>query len=201
MSTYTLNNSAGDIDSALQKVVAATTTPTDGSPLMVTSGGVKAYVDTQDTALETQILANTAAIAGNAGSGVKTAKLTASNGNSSSNSNVTFPLTVSSDPDSIVSVTNSVVTLPNAGTYLVGFSGQFKVYGTYYIEFYRNNSEIYKEKVQFFSNNAQPEGEGVSFSSVFVETAGTTSFYLYADEEGQSAIEWTNVSMYVIKLA
>jgi len=55
MSTYTLNNSAGDIDEALQKVVAVTTTPLDGNPNMVTSGGVKAYVDAQDTALETQL--------------------------------------------------------------------------------------------------------------------------------------------------
>jgi len=47
MSTFTLTNSAADIDSALQKVVSATTTPTDLSPLMVTSGGVKAYVDTE----------------------------------------------------------------------------------------------------------------------------------------------------------
>ena len=55
MSTYTLNNSAEDIDNALQKVVAVTTTPLDGNPNMVTSGGVKAYVDTQDTALEAQV--------------------------------------------------------------------------------------------------------------------------------------------------
>jgi len=55
MPTYTLNNTATDIDSALQKVVAVTTTPIDGNPNMVTSGGVKAYVDTQDTALETSI--------------------------------------------------------------------------------------------------------------------------------------------------
>ena len=55
MPTYTLNNTATDIDSALQKVVGATTTPLDQNPNMVTSGGVKAYVDTQDTALETSI--------------------------------------------------------------------------------------------------------------------------------------------------
>ena len=55
MPTYTLNNSAEDIDNALQKVVAVTTTPLDGNPNMVTSGGVKAYVDTQDTALEAQV--------------------------------------------------------------------------------------------------------------------------------------------------
>jgi len=47
MSTYTLNNSAGDIDSALQKVVSADTTPIDSSLNMVTSGGVKVYVDTE----------------------------------------------------------------------------------------------------------------------------------------------------------
>ena len=84
MSTYTLNNSATDIDDALQKVVAVTTTPLDGNPNMVTSGGVKAYVDTQDTALETQILANTAAIVS---SGLKTATLTAANGSKYYNNN------------------------------------------------------------------------------------------------------------------
>jgi len=63
MSTYTLNNTATDIDSALQKVVAVTTTPVDGNPNMVTSGGVKAYVDTQDTALETSIVAVEADVA------------------------------------------------------------------------------------------------------------------------------------------
>jgi hypothetical protein len=63
MATYTLNNSAVDIDSALQKVVGANTTPTDLSPLMVTSGGVKAYVDAQDTALETSIVAVEADVA------------------------------------------------------------------------------------------------------------------------------------------
>tara|TARA_R110000782_G_scaffold264641_1_gene357912 strand:- start:959 stop:1573 length:615 start_codon:yes stop_codon:yes gene_type:complete len=57
MSTYTLNNSAGDIDSALQKVVSATTTPTDASPLMVTSGGVKAYVDTAVVGLDSSVAA------------------------------------------------------------------------------------------------------------------------------------------------
>lgn len=55
MPTYTLNNTAGDIDSALQKVVGATTTPIDQSPLMVTSGGVKAYVDNISDALNTTV--------------------------------------------------------------------------------------------------------------------------------------------------
>jgi len=55
MGEYTLANTAAVIDASIQKVAGADTTPKDISPLMVTSGGVKAYVDTQDTALETQI--------------------------------------------------------------------------------------------------------------------------------------------------
>jgi hypothetical protein len=49
MGEYTLSNSAAVVDASIQKVAGATTTPIDGSPLMVTSGGVKAYVDTQIT--------------------------------------------------------------------------------------------------------------------------------------------------------
>lgn len=55
MSTYTLNNSAGDIDEALQKVVAVTTTPLDDNPNMVTSGGVKAFVDTEVGAVDSRV--------------------------------------------------------------------------------------------------------------------------------------------------
>ena len=51
MGEYTLTNSAAVVDASIQKVANATTTPTDSSPLMVTSGGVKAYVDTEVSAL------------------------------------------------------------------------------------------------------------------------------------------------------
>jgi len=45
MSSYTLSNNAADIDAAISSVVGADATPTDGSQNMVTSGGVKTYVD------------------------------------------------------------------------------------------------------------------------------------------------------------
>jgi len=45
MSSYTLSNNAADIDAAISSVVSADATPTDGSQNMVTSGGVKTYVD------------------------------------------------------------------------------------------------------------------------------------------------------------
>jgi hypothetical protein len=55
MGEYTLSNSAAVVDASIQKVAGATTTPIDGSPLMVTSGGVKAYVDTAVTSLNTTV--------------------------------------------------------------------------------------------------------------------------------------------------
>ncbi len=45
MSEYTLSNSAAVIDAAISSVAGADATPTAGSQNMVTSGGVKTYVD------------------------------------------------------------------------------------------------------------------------------------------------------------
>ena len=47
MSSYTLTNTAADIDSAIARVVTADSAPIDNSSNMVTSGGVKGYVDAQ----------------------------------------------------------------------------------------------------------------------------------------------------------
>ena len=49
MNDYTLSNSAGVIDSAITRVASADTQPTSNSANMVTSGGVKQYVDDQIT--------------------------------------------------------------------------------------------------------------------------------------------------------
>ena len=45
MSSFTLTNTATEIDSAISRVVSAETEPTSGSQNMVTSGGVKAAID------------------------------------------------------------------------------------------------------------------------------------------------------------
>lgn len=45
MAEYTLSNSAANIDSALTRVISADTSPTTASQNMVTSGGVKAALD------------------------------------------------------------------------------------------------------------------------------------------------------------
>jgi hypothetical protein len=55
MPEYTLSNSAAVIDAAISSVAGADNTPTASSQNMVTSGGVKNYVDTEASALDTRI--------------------------------------------------------------------------------------------------------------------------------------------------
>lgn len=52
MSEYTLSNSAAVIDSAITRVASADSEPTANSQNMVTSTGIKAYVDTEITDIE-----------------------------------------------------------------------------------------------------------------------------------------------------
>lgn len=197
MAEYTLTNTAAVVDASIQKVANADTTPIDSSPNMVTSGGVKAFVDAADTALEAQILANTQAIVT---SSVKTAKLTAADGSvgGTSTSSTTIPLAVISDPDLLVSVTNGVVSLPNAGTYFVGFSGRFSssTYNTYYstFTFDRKTSRLWDEKTQGSSLQG-------SFNYVSVETDGSASFSLIVYKGTRVTASWRNTHMHVIKLA
>jgi hypothetical protein len=57
MSNFILNNTAEEVNSSIVKVVNATTSPLDDNPNMVTSGGVKAYVDTQISSLNPRLTA------------------------------------------------------------------------------------------------------------------------------------------------
>lgn len=122
MATFTLTNSAGDIDNALQKVVAVTTTPLDGNPNMVTSGGVKAYVDTQDTALEAQILAIESELQ-NTTTGVSLERV--AEFSTTSTSYQTVPLSVVGQPDYFTNNGSNNFTLL-AGNYLMWFSTFWK---------------------------------------------------------------------------
>jgi len=63
MAEYTLTNTAAVVDASIQKVAGADTTPTDGSPSMVTSGGVKAFVDTEVGAVDSRVVTLETAVA------------------------------------------------------------------------------------------------------------------------------------------
>jgi len=126
MPTYTLNNTATDIDSALQKVVGATTTPLDQNPNMVTSGGVKAYVDTQIGSLNSSVSATLTEL--------ENKQTAVSLGRSSQYSTTSenfqiVPLTVQGQTNFLTDNGNNTFTLLQ-GSYLLWFSFQFKTYVT-----------------------------------------------------------------------
>ena len=128
MAEYTLTNSAAVVDASIQKVAGADTTPSSGSPLMVTSGGVKAYVDTQDTALEAQILAIESEIQ-NTTTAVSLER--AAEFRTSSESYQTVPLSAVGQPDYFTDNGNNTFTIL-AGNYLMWFSFLWKTEYTYY---------------------------------------------------------------------
>ena len=122
MAEYTLTNSAAVVDASIQKVANATTTPSSGSPLMVTSGGVKAYVDTQDNALEAQILAIESRLETKS-TGVSFERV--AEFSTSSESYQTVPLSVKGQPDYFTNNGNNTFTILE-GNYLMWFSFNWK---------------------------------------------------------------------------
>lgn len=129
MSTYTLTNTASVVDASIQKVANATTTPTDSSPLMVTSGGVKAYVDTQDTALDLRLTTAESDITALQAATVKVAKYSRAADTAYGSTSI-IQLTEDSDPQNIGTVLTSGTyeggVQVGAGTYLITCTGEFR---------------------------------------------------------------------------
>ena len=128
MSNFILNNTAEEVNSAIGKVAGADNTPTDISPLMVTSGGVKAYVDSQVSAVDSRVTATEADIS--ALQGARIAVATYSRTAYTSYSNTTnLVLSESYDPENIGTVltsgTYSGGVRVSGGTYLITFTGAF----------------------------------------------------------------------------
>jgi hypothetical protein len=129
MSSYTLTNNASDIDSAISRVVAAEAVPSAGSQNMVTSGGVKNYVDTviagvgvDTSAIEADVLAlQTGKTAGAVVT--RTSEFSVN-----SESYQTIPLTVSRQND-FLSANGNNITI-TAGHYLMWHKFEWKSQGT-----------------------------------------------------------------------
>ena len=147
MSSFTLTNTAGDIDSAISRVVGADATPTAASQNMVTSTGIKSALENLATsntftvnsfapssidklegglgALDSTLPTSAAVknyvdeVGGlKAASFKRTAEFIVQN-----ESYQTIPITAEGDP--ILSVANNIATIP-AGTYLMWHSFQYK---------------------------------------------------------------------------
>ena len=128
MPSYTLTNNASDIDSALSRVVAAETVPSTGSQNMVTSGGVKNYVDTEVAGLDSRLTTAETDITALQAATVRVAGYSRA-ANTLYSSTSIIQLTEDSDPDNIGTVLTSGTydggVRVNGGTYLITCTGEF----------------------------------------------------------------------------
>ncbi len=216
MSTFNLTNTASQVDTAIQAVVGADTTPTNGSANMVTSDGVFDYVGTQlgdlagktvtvestgiaatdnDTSIPTSAAVNAAVTA----SGVKVASYTKASGSTAADT--VIPVTEALDSSNIGSVSSGTVTL-GAGTYLVAFSGSFaeedgSAADYYTISLRHNGSAIASSIV----NETGSLTQYVSVSHTTVITSGSSQTVdIFADEEPATSVNYQNVSLSILKI-
>jgi len=214
MSTFNLTNTASQVDTAIQAVVGADTTPTNGSANMVTSDGVFDYVGTQlgdlagktvtvestgiaatdnDTSIPTSAAVNAAVTA----AGVKVASYTAASGSTSGDTAI--PVTEALDPSNIGSVSGGVVTL-GAGTYLVTYSGGFREddndNNDYYdVSFRHNASNFFTERLNETGNFYRL----LSYTTI-VTSASSQTVDIYADRTSGTTLHYQNVSISILKI-
>ena len=125
MSEYTLSNSAAVIDAAISSVAGADNTPTASSQNMVTSGGVKNYVDTAIAGVDTDtsaIEANVLALQAGKTAGAVVTRTSEFSVNSETYQ--TIPLSVSRQND-FLSESGGDITI-TAGHYLMWHKFEWK---------------------------------------------------------------------------
>jgi hypothetical protein len=215
MSTFNLTNTATQVDTAIQAVVGADTAPTDASVNMVTSGGVKTYVDNvvgdlgsktvttesvgiastdNDTSIPTSAAVNDA-IAANI---LKIATYEKASGNTASS--IVIPVTETSDPGNIGSVSSGTVNL-GSGTYLVSYTGEFEESDgqsdDYYdVEFRHNGTALFADRINETGNNVYVKRG----QSIIVSSASSQTVDIYLAENPSTFIYYRNVKLTVVKL-
>jgi hypothetical protein len=221
MPEYVLSNSAAVIDSAITRVASADTTPTNTSQNMVTSGGVKSYIDdelgdfigktvtTESTGIDStdnDASIPTCAAVNDAisSSGFKVAsygRLAAFNGNYSQ----VIPITELYDPHNIGAVANGTVTL-GAGTYLVEYSGDFqRLYNSdegdvFYIKLRHNGSTKTNDTISVTNQYGSAQYERRSSGLIVLESTQTQTVDIYGVPQDTS-IRTQNVYLTVIKIS
>jgi len=223
MSSYTLSNNAADIDAAISSVVGADVVPIAGSQNMVTSGGVKTYVDgavgnlagktltTEATGIEntdndTSIPTSAAVVdyvvdyVASVGR-IKYATFTAANGNTSATS--WLPLVEDQDPDNIATVSGGIIKPTEAGLYAFSWSGNIK-------EDDNNSSNYFTVTTVFASTNTlsvrlneQQFDTSTSYLAPITNINTNTGIYLQPNVSGYyyTTMYWQNVKATLIKLA
>lgn len=126
MSSYTLSNNAADIDAAISSVVGADAAPIAGSQNMITSGGVKTYVDAEIGALDSRVTVLESEVANlNLGTATAVSLSLTSEFSTSSESFQNLPLSAQGQPPFFTDNGNNTFTILE-GNYLIWFSFSYR---------------------------------------------------------------------------
>ena len=214
MSNYELSLTAGEIDIALQKASSPDTSPQNTDNL-VTSQGIKTYVDTAVATLTAQI----AAVAGSiipvstAHYGLKGSRTQASP-TWVYNSNGVFALAEVSDPSGIATVSAGVITIQSAGNYMVTYSGMFAeddndASDYYRVRFRKDGNAVVpeytiNETLMHTSNNisaSERDYHRNSATTAFNTTAAGTTVDMAYFNTSKSQMHYYDLSITIIKLS
>lgn len=150
MSEYTLSNSAAVIDAAISSVAGADAAPTAGSQNMVTSGGVKTYVDGLISALNPRLTAVEADVLELQDQRPYSGELTGSVAPVYNQlKNIPFAVSFTSN-NFAPSISNGVITVNKAGVYSLNFTPSYSG-GPNAISL---NSYIYNTRLRIYNNSA-----------------------------------------------
>ena len=209
MPSYTLTNNASDIDSALSRVVAAETVPSTGSQNMVTSGGVRNYVDTAIAGVDADtsaIEADVTALQTTVNSFFPSATLTLPT--TTYYSSTVINTWVESDPNGFINFTGGSTfslntnTAEKAGLYsatlVLTANDSDTDSDAFRLEFYRNG--VLQSGMAIDLNNAQNSNGGFRSVSWVVEQG--ESWYVRAHEyNANTALTLSNTSIKVTKIS
>jgi hypothetical protein len=208
MPEYTLSNSAAVIDAAISSVAGADNTPTATSQNMVTSGGVKNYVDTAIAGVDTDtsvIEADIAALQTTVNSFFPSATLTLPTTTYYSSTVVTG--WVESDPNGFINFTGSSTfslntnTAEKAGLYsatlVLTANDSDTGSDAFMLEFYRNGA--LQSGMSIDLNNAQNLNGGFRSATWAIEQG--ESWYVRVHEyRANTALTLSNTSIKVTKI-
>lgn len=207
MSNYELSLTAGEIDIALQKASSPDTSPQNTDNL-VTSQGIKTYVDTAVATLTAQI----AAVAGSI-IPVSTAHyyLEGSRTYNSPtwvyNSDGVFALAEVSDPSGIATVSAGQITIQSAGNYIVTYSGMFSeedgdTTDYYKVRFRKDGNAVVPEyKVDETGTYTTEIMHRVTATTAFNTTAAGTTVDMAYFNVSKSQMFYYDLSITIIKLS
>lgn len=208
MSNYELALTAGEIDIALQKAHNPDTSP-QATNNLVTSGGVKTYVDGEVSTFDTRISAVEADVAAAASIKVATYSRTAS---TSYGTAAIVQLAESYDPNNIGAVVTSGTydggVRVSAGTYLINCTGAFNetdkdLYDYYTVILRSSGTNLHSQRVnEVGATNNLGNYNSVNFTQVLTVPEGSTKdINIYLQRTSGASLNSVNVFLTLTKLA